>query len=169
VPDIMRGALAGRPIPVRNPEAVRPWQHVLNPLSGYLRLAEALHGGPQSQGAWNFGPALDDARPVRWIADRVSELWPGELRWELDPGPHPHEAHYLALDCAKAREQLGWAPVWDLDEALAGTVAWYRALRDGEDMRAVTLGQIAAFAAAGARSENGWSSRESGVASSWRR
>jgi CDP-glucose 4,6-dehydratase len=152
VPDFMRGALAGRPIPVRNPEAVRPWQHVLNPLSGYLCLAMRLHAGA-AQGAWNFGPALGDARPVRWIADRVTELWPGELRWELDsdpPTPHPHEAHYLALDSTKARERLGWAPVWDLDEALAGTVAWYRALRDGEDMRAVTLAQIKAFEAAGA-------------------
>jgi CDP-glucose 4,6-dehydratase len=150
LPDIMRGALGDRPIRVRNPEAVRPWQHVLNPLSGYLRLAARLHGEPGSQGAWNFGPVPADARPVRWIAERIGELWPGELRWEVDPGPHPHEACYLALDSAKAREQLGWAPVWDLDEALAGTVAWYRALRDGEDMRAVTLGQIAAFQAAGA-------------------
>jgi len=150
VPDFMRGALAGKPIPVRNPEAVRPWQHVLNPLSGYLRLAQELHAGPGMRGGWNFGPALDEARPVRWIADRVSELWPGELRWELDANPHPHEAHYLALDSGKARERLGWTPVWDLDEALAGTVAWYRALHDGADMRAVTLGQIEAFQAAGA-------------------
>ena len=150
VPDFMRGALAGRPIAVRNPAAVRPWQHVLNPLSGYLRLAEALHGSRAHQGGWNFGPALDDARSVRWIADRVSELWPAELRWELDRGPHPHEAHYLALDSAKARDQLGWTPVWDLDEALAEVVAWYRALHDGEDMRAVTLRQIKAFEAAGA-------------------
>jgi CDP-glucose 4,6-dehydratase len=150
VPDFMRGALAGRPIPVRNPEAVRPWQHVLSPLSGYLRLAEALDADPALQGGWNFGPALDDARSVREVADRVSELWPGELRWKLDPGPHPHEAHYLALDSGKARERLGWTPVWDLDEALAGVVDWYRALRDGEDMRSVTLGQIKAFQAAGA-------------------
>jgi CDP-glucose 4,6-dehydratase len=150
IPDFMRGALAGVPIPVRSPDAVRPWQHVLNPLSGYLLLAEALHATPEHQGAWNFGPALGDARTVRWIADRVSELWPGELRWELDAGPHPHEAHYLALDSGKARAQLGWAPTWDLDEALDGVVSWYRALRDGEDMRAVTLAQITAFEAAGA-------------------
>ena len=150
VPDFMRGALAGRPIPVRNPEAVRPWQHVLNPLSGYLRLAECLCRSPEYQGGWNFGPALGDARSVSWIADRVTELWPGELRWEIDPGEHPHEAHWLALDSGKARERLGWAPVWDLDDALASIVAWYRALHDGEDMRAVTLGQIEAFEAAGA-------------------
>jgi CDP-glucose 4,6-dehydratase len=150
VPDFMRGALAGRPIPVRNPDAVRPWQHVLNPLSGYLRLAEVLHAAPEHQGGWNFGPSPGDARSVRWIADRVSELWPGELSWEHDAGPNPHEAHYLALDSGKAREHLGWAPVWDLDEALAAIVAWYGALHDGEDMRAVTLGQIQAFEAAGA-------------------
>jgi CDP-glucose 4,6-dehydratase len=148
IPDIMRGAMAGDPVAVRNPEAVRPWQHVLNPLAGYLRLAEALHGAPELQGGWNFGPAQDDARPVRWIADRLSELWPDEIRWELDEGAHPHEAHFLSLDSTKARERLGWAPTWGLDEALASIVAWYLALRDGEDMRAVTLGQIEAFEAA---------------------
>jgi CDP-glucose 4,6-dehydratase len=129
---------------------VRPWQHVLNPLSGYLRLAQALHGSREHQGGWNFGPALHDARPVRAIADRLTELWPGELDWELDPGPHPHEARFLALDSTKARERLGWRPTWSLDEALAGIVDWYGALRDGDDMQAVTLGQIAAFQAAGA-------------------
>jgi CDP-glucose 4,6-dehydratase len=150
IPDVVRGALDGTPIAVRNPEAVRPWQHVLNPLSGYLRLAEALHGAPGQEGGWNFGPALGDARTVRWIADRLTALWDGELRWEFDPGPHPHEAHFLTLDSSKAREQLGWKPTWDLDKALTEIVAWYRALRDGDDMRAVTLGQIRAFEAAGA-------------------
>jgi len=148
IPDIMRGALAGEPIGVRNPEAVRPWQHVLNPLSGYLRLAEALHEAPELQGGWNFGPPDDDARPVRWIADRLTELWPDELAWALDEGPHPHEAHFLSLDSTKARERLGWSTTWGLDEALASIVAWYDALRAGEDMRAVTLGQIEAFEAA---------------------
>ncbi|MCA1569024.1 MAG: CDP-glucose 4,6-dehydratase [Chloroflexi bacterium] len=154
IPDIMAGALEGATIAIRNPEAVRPWQHVLNPLSGYLRLAERLHASPEPQGGWNFGPALEDARPVRWIADRLTELWPGELRWELDsdpPAPHPHEAHFLALDSTKAREQLGWAPVWELDETLAQTVAWYRALADGADMRAITLAQVERFAASPAR------------------
>ena len=148
IPDIMRGAMAGSPIAVRNPEAVRPWQHVLSPLSGYLSLAEALHGAPELQGGWNFGPANEDARPVRWIADRLSELWPDAIRWELDEGPHPHEAHFLSLDSTKARERLGWAPPWSLDDALASIAAWYLALRDGEDMRTVTLGQIEAFEAA---------------------
>ena len=154
IPDIMAGALDGAPIPIRNPAAVRPWQHVLNPLSGYLRLAQRLHASPEYQGGWNFGPALDDARPVRWIADRLTKLWPGELRWELDldpPTPHPHEAHFLALDSTKARERLGWAPAWELEETLAAIVEWYGALAAGEDLRAVTLAQIARFAASPAR------------------
>jgi CDP-glucose 4,6-dehydratase len=152
IPDVMRAALTGAPIPIRNPQAVRPWQHVLNPLGGYLRLAEALLDGAGA-GGWNFGPVEDDVRPVRWIADRLTQLWPGELRWEVDPGPHPHEAHYLALDSGKARRDLGWAPAWDLDEALARIVEWYRELDAGGDMRAVTVAQIERFAAAGARAE----------------
>jgi CDP-glucose 4,6-dehydratase len=150
IPDIMRGALEGAPIPIRNPGAVRPWQHVLNPLSGYLCLAQALHADPAAQGGWNFGPAFDDARSVRWIADRLTELWPGELRWDVAPGPHPHEAGHLTLDSTKARERLGWSPSWGLDEALAGIVAWYEALRAGDDVRAVTFAQIEAFQAAAA-------------------
>lgn len=145
VPDIMAGALRGVPIPIRHPEAVRPWQHVLNPLSGYLRLAERLHASPEAQGGWNFGPALDDARAVRWIVDRLTELWPGGLRWDIDPGPHPHEAHFLALDSAKARERLGWSPAWELEDALAAIVEWYRALDAGDDMRAATISQIERF------------------------
>ena len=147
VPDLMRGALEGAQVAVRNPDAVRPWQHVLNPLSGYLVLAQALVTSPKYQGGWNFGPRPDDARPVGWIADRLTELWPGYLRWTTDAGPHPHEATFLALDSAKAREQLGWAPTWSLDEAVAAIVEWYWALRSGEDVRAVTLGQIERFAA----------------------
>jgi len=146
IPDIMEAALSGEVIPIRNPEAIRPWQHVLNPLSGYLVLAQALLASPERQGGWNFGPAAGDARPVRWIADWLGERWKGDLRWEIDPGPHPHEARYLALDSTKAREQLGWAPTWDLAAALEATVAWYTALRDGADMRATTLAQIHSFA-----------------------
>jgi CDP-glucose 4,6-dehydratase len=91
---------------------------------------------------------------VRWIADRLTDLWPGGLHWELDsnpPAPHPHEAHYLALDSSKARARLGWSPAWRLDDALAGIVDWYGALRDGEDMREVTLTQIEAFSPAAAQ------------------
>jgi CDP-glucose 4,6-dehydratase len=147
IPDIMRAALSDAAIPIRNPEAVRPWQHVLNPVGGYLRLVEALGDDPGHAGGWNFGPAADDVRPVRWIADQLTARWPRELRWELDPGPHPHEAHYLALDSTKARRELHWRPAWDLEEALTGIVEWYLELQAGGDMRAVSLQQIERFAA----------------------
>jgi CDP-glucose 4,6-dehydratase len=145
--DIMAAAAAGAPIPIRNPTAVRPWQHVLCPLAGYVQLAAALGDDPRFEGGWNFGPALDDARPVSWITDRLTEMWPGDLRWEVDPGPHPHEAQFLALDSTKAREQLGWAPAWDLDEALRRIVDWYLALGSGADMREVSLEQAEAYRA----------------------
>ena len=147
VRDIMAAAAAGEAIPIRNPTAVRPWQHVLNPLAGYLQLAAALWDDPRFEGGWNFGPALEDARPVSWITDRLTEMWPGDLRWEADPGPHPHEAQFLALDSTKAREELGWTPAWDLDEALRRIVEWYVALDAGADMRDVTLEQARAYAA----------------------
>ena len=148
IPDIMRAVLGGERIKIRNPDAVRPWQHVLNPLSGYLRLAEALAASPEHQGGWNFGPPDDDARPVRFIVERLDERWEGELTWQVDSGPNPPEAHYLALDSTKARTQLGWSPAWSLDAALDSIVSWYSALRRGDDMREVTLGQILSFAAA---------------------
>lgn len=146
IPDVMRSALSGEAIPIRNPEAVRPWQHVLSPLSGYLELAQALTRSSEFQGGWNFGPPSEDARPVRWITERVGERWDSDLRWAIDPGPHPHEAHHLTLDSTKARERLGWEPVWDLGETLDSIVAWYIALRDGADMRERTLAQIDSYA-----------------------
>jgi CDP-glucose 4,6-dehydratase len=146
IPDMMRGALAGTPIPIRRPDAVRPWQHVLNPLSGYLLLAQTLAAGEhQVAEGWNFGPPPDDAQPVAYIVERLTALWPGELRWDVDPGPHPHEATYLALDSAKARERLGWAPAWDLEQTLASIVGWFVAYRENEEMRVVTQAQIDAF------------------------
>ncbi len=145
VPDIMRAALAGETLHVRNPEAVRPWQHVLNPLSGYLVLAQGLWRSPEHACGWNFGPADEDARPVGWIVRRMSELWPEELRVIHDKESHPHEARYLKLDSSRARAHLGWRPMWGLGEGLDAVVDWYRRLRDGEDMRAVTLEQIEAF------------------------
>jgi len=145
VRDIMAAAAAGEAIPIRNPTAVRPWQHVMCPLAGYVQLAAALWDDPRFEGGWNFGPALEDARPVSFITDRLTEMWPGDLRWEVDPGPHPHEAQFLALDSTKAREQLGWTPAWDLDEALRRIVEWYVALDAGADMRDVTLEQAEAY------------------------
>jgi CDP-glucose 4,6-dehydratase len=152
VPDIMRAALAGEQVRVRNPNSIRPWQHVLNPLSGYLVLAQALWEGPESAEGWNFGPADEDARPVGWIVQRIAALWPEDLRSIEDDGPHPHEARYLKLDSSKARARLGWRPGLDLEQTLASIVDWYRELRSGADMRAVTLGQIEAFQYAAASS-----------------
>jgi CDP-glucose 4,6-dehydratase len=145
VPDIMRAALAGEEVRVRNPNSIRPWQHVLNPLSGYLVLAQALWDSPEDAAGWNFGPADEDARPVGWIVERMGELWPGELRWAVDDGPHPHEARYLKLDSSRARGRLGWRPLVGLDAALASIVEWYRALGEGSDMHGVTLGQVEAL------------------------
>jgi CDP-glucose 4,6-dehydratase len=146
LPDIMRAAIAGEEVLVRNPNAVRPWQHVLNPLSGYLRLAEALWDSGQYAKGWNFGPPERDARPVRWVVERLSELWPGGIRWREDEGPHPHEATYLKLDSTLARERLGWRPPMDIEAGLRATVEWYRRMTEGASMRPVTEEQIAALA-----------------------
>jgi len=145
VPDIMRAALAGEQVRVRNPSSIRPWQHVLNPLSGYLVLAQALWDAPELAEGWNFGPTDEDARPVGWIVQRIAARWPEDLQSIQDDGPHPHEARYLKLDSSKARARLGWRPGLDLAGTLDSIVDWYRELRDGADMRAVTLGQIDAF------------------------
>jgi CDP-glucose 4,6-dehydratase len=145
VPDLFRAALDGAPVRIRNPRAVRPWQHVLNPLWGYLRLAERVWADRSFARAWNFGPADEDARPVGWIVDRVAELWDGPLRWDVDPGPHPHEAQWLKLDSSLARSRLQWEPRWDLDEGLRRAVEWHRAQRDGGDLREATLGQLGAY------------------------
>jgi len=145
IPDIMRAASAGSPIAIRRPDAMRPWQHVLEPLSGYLTLAERLWEDADFAEGWNFGPDPSDAQPVGHVVERITALWPGELAWDIDPGPHPHEAGFLALDSTKAREQLGWAPRWDLDAALERIVEWHVGHRDGADLRALTLAQIAAY------------------------
>jgi CDP-glucose 4,6-dehydratase len=147
VPDIMRAAQAGETVRVRNPNSIRPWQHVLNPLSGYLVLAQALWRSPEYAQGWNFGPVDEDARPVGWIVQRIVELWSGELRWSLDDGPHPHEARYLKLDSSMARSRLGWRAPVALQATLQSIVEWYGALGDDADMRAVTLAQIDALIA----------------------
>jgi CDP-glucose 4,6-dehydratase len=145
IPDIVRAASAGESIRLRNPDAVRPWQHVLNPLSGYLSLAEALWRSPDMSEAWNFGPAAPDARPVRWIVDRLIGGWPGTVSSELDEGPAPPEASYLMLDSQKAHKRLGWSPSWDLAQALERIVDWYTAYGQGENMREFSLRQIEEF------------------------
>ena len=147
VPDLLRGAVEGEAVRVRNPAAVRPWQHVLNPLAGYLMLAEALWDAPEHATAWNFGPDPQDARPVGWIADRLATLWGPELRWEGDPGPHPHEAGTLRLDSSRAHTRLGWTSRWGLETALESIVHFARVQQAGGDLRKVVLDQIAAYEA----------------------
>lgn len=143
IPDFMRAMTAGSPLIIRNPAAIRPWQHVLEPLSGYLTLAERLwHDGPAFAEGFNFGPTEEGAKPVGWIAARLTEFWGEGASWVQDGSPQPHEAKYLKLDCSKARAQLHWQPRWTLDNALAKVVVWYQGHRNGMDMRAVTLMQI---------------------------
>jgi CDP-glucose 4,6-dehydratase len=142
VPDLVRAALGGETLHIRNPTSVRPWQHVVNPLGGYLLLAQALWSSPAHAAGWNFGPPDDDACTVEWVVQRLRERWGGRPRWEPDPGPHPHEAHYLKVDSARARERLGWRPMVSLDRALESIVRWYERFETGADMRAVTLEQV---------------------------
>jgi CDP-glucose 4,6-dehydratase len=149
VPDAMRAALAGKPLLVRNPDAVRPWQHVLNPLSGYLEVAQRLGDDPSAADAWNFGPEPGDELPVRDIAERVSGLWGEGLEWRAEGDGGPPETAVLRLDSSRARERLGWRPRWHLDEALSATVDWFRAWSGGADARAVTAAQVAAFSTHG--------------------
>lgn len=139
VPDIFRAVAAGAPVRIRNPHAIRPWQHVLNPLSGYLVLAERIADDRAFAKAYNFGPSDDDVRPVGWLVEQLA------VASEIDDGPHPHEAHWLKLDSSLARTTLGWAPSWDLAEGLRATADWYRAHRAGEDVLALTRAQIASF------------------------
>ena len=143
IPDIMRAISRGETVNIRNPHAIRPWQHVLEPLSGYLILAERLYtDGPRFADAWNFGPNDSDAQPVQAIVERLTSQWGDGARWSLDGGEHPHEATFLKLDCSKARARLGWRPRWDLNHTLDSIVAWYKAAARNEDVKAVTLAQI---------------------------
>ena len=145
LPDFFRALDAGKPLVIRSPNAVRPWQHVLEPLSGYLALAERLFADRQAFAeGWNFGPADQDARPVSWIVEQLTAARAG-ASWQLDRNPQLHEANYLKLDSSKARARLGWQPRWDLQTALARTVEWHDGWRGGRDMRALTLSQIAAY------------------------
>lgn len=151
VPDCVRALLAGQPLTVRNPQAVRPWQHVLDPLAGYLLLARRLYeSGGNFAGAWNFGPAEPEPVTVSEILQRFGRAWGAEIAAELDGGDDaPPEAPMLTLDSTKARRDLGWEPRWSLDETLRRTVAWYRAHADGADMRDYSSRQIDNYLVAG--------------------
>jgi len=145
VPDAMRAAVAGEPLRVRFPGAIRPWQHVLNPLDGYLTLAQAAWDDERHADGWNFGPEERDVRSVREVLDGLADRWGEGLAWEHDGGEHPHEAGVLKLDSSRARARLGWTPRWDLEVALDAVVDWTKAYAAGDDPRAITLSQIEAF------------------------
>lgn len=132
-PDLIRGFIDGRPVEIRNPSAIRPWQHVLESLSGYLTLAQRLfRQDEQACAAWNFGPSESDHRTVSFIADRAAGLWGPEVRWEHTGSEALHEAHHLKLDCSKAKAHLGWTPIWDIETCLDRTVAWYKSVARSE-------------------------------------
>lgn len=146
IPDIIRAFAARQPVNIRNPHAVRPWQHVLEPLNGYLTLAEKLYtDGPAYAEGWNFGPRDEDAQTVQWIVERLTQSWGEGVSWQLNQNPQPHEAHYLKLDCSKARARLGWHPRWQLPDVLASIVEWHKAFFDSADMNAFTLNQISCY------------------------
>lgn len=145
LPDFFRAADAGQRVDIRHPQATRPWQHVLEPLAGYLRLAERLaEGGQPFASPWNFGPPDEGARSVRWILDHLCSRMPGAA-WQHLETPQVHEATMLRLDSSRAGKELGWAPRWTLPQALDATVAWHQAWRQGQDMREMCLRQIADY------------------------
>jgi CDP-glucose 4,6-dehydratase len=142
IPDIVRAIIAGEPVSIRSPQSVRPWQHVLEALRGYLMIAERLASGDAPAAtAWNFGPSADDTQPVGWIVERMIESW-GAGEFVLEDSAQPHEANLLMLDCSKARSALGWRPALTLPMALERVVSWHRAVHGGTDARAITREQL---------------------------
>lgn len=147
VPDFFRAVRRGEPVRIRSPKAIRPWQHVLQVLWGYLTLAQRLHNhGAEYSGAWNLGPDSVDSRPVQWIMDSLCAAVPG-ASWATDSSSAPHEAVLLSLDSSKARENLGWRMIWNLSRAITETISWHDAHAAGVDMYEYSLGQIDLFMA----------------------
>lgn len=143
VPDVLRSLAEHRIVKIRNPDAVRPWQHVLEPIAGYLQLANCLWHEPQKfAGGWNFGPREEDARPVRWVVEYLCEVWAENSVWEIDYAGGPHEARFLMLDTSKAKHELGWKPVWSLEEALTRVVEWQKQWLHKGNVRQACLKQI---------------------------
>lgn len=146
VPDIMRAFMEKQPVIIRNPNSIRPWQHVLEPLNGYLSLVEhQWEKGAEFSGHWNFGPNEEEAKPVSWLVEKLTTLWGDEAKWELDNGQHPHEANYLKLDCSKAKTYLGWSPKLDLSTSLEWIIEWYRANQEHQNMRQITEEEIVRY------------------------
>lgn len=146
IPDIVCSLMAGEPVRIRNPHAIRPWQHVLEPLSGYLQLAQHLYeqGNDFAEG-WNFGPNNEDSKQVEWIVKQMCAFWGDNARYEIDSGDHPHEAYYLKLDCSKACMRLGWNPRWNLEKALHSIIEWVNAYSASGDLRRCCLEQIESY------------------------
>ena len=148
IPDLMRAFLSSRTCLIRNPSAIRPWQFVLEPLHGYLMLAEHLTGeASRFACGWNFGPAETDARPVSWLADELVRSWGEGASWSREAGMHPPEANFLKLDASKARADLNWRPVLPLHQALGWIVEWYRGFQNGADLELLTRTQIERYEA----------------------
>ena len=142
IPDILLSFERGESVVIRNPKATRPWQHVLEPLSGYLILAQKLYENQETYAeGWNFGPKEDDVKAVDWILNKMISKWPNSS-WELDVTCNPHEAKFLKLDISKAKSKLDWEPVWELTHTLEKIVAWHRAWLNQEDMQAVSFTEI---------------------------
>ncbi len=143
IPDIIRAISKGKKVLIRNPKAIRPWQHVLEPLSGYLSLAEKLYkNGNKYACAWNFGPKDTDAKPVEWIVKRMCAKWGNNAVYTIDKGRHPHEAHYLKLNCSKAKTEMNWIPRWNLAKAIDKTIEWTLAYKKKENLHKMCLKQI---------------------------
>lgn len=143
VPDCIRALLKEETILIRSPGAIRPWQHVLEPLSGYLALAQKLYkNGPRYAQGWNFGPDDNDAKPVEWIVQKLCSKWGANAVYEIDRREHPHEANYLKLDCSKAKVELGWYPKWNLEQAIDKIIEWAKAYKNIQDIREICLRQV---------------------------
>ena len=149
IPDFIRAIVAGETVVIRSPNAIRPWQHVLEPLSGYLVLAEKLYAqGNQFAEAWNFGPSDGDAKSVEWIINELVTNWGNDASFKVDASAaNLHEAHLLKLDCSKARMNLGWKPQWDATETIKRICAWHKAHLNRQDMKVYALGEIAQYQA----------------------
>ena len=146
IPDTVRAIQLGEPVMIRRPGAVRPWQFVLEPLRGYLDLAEKLYdSGPEYAGAWNFGPNIEEVKPVSWLVERLATLWGGGATWEIDAGEHPHEDHFLKLDCTKAKSLLDWHPRLSIETLMDWIVEWYQLAERDANVRDLTEEQITRY------------------------
>lgn len=147
IPDMIRAFHAGKSAGIRSPDSIRPWQHVLEPLQGYLSLAERLYeSGPEFSSAWNFGPGDEESKTVSWVADQLLRLWEGGTPWHVESGPKVYEASYLKLDSSKAHSLLGWRPRLMLGQALESLVDWHKAYSARQDMKGFTMRQIEKYA-----------------------